>query len=276
MAASSRNRKKSSGFGWLLFWLAFLIVMTILFVSNREKIQASIAALTTIFNGAPAAVPAAKDPAAGPDGDQAASTETAAPARDGTVLTVTPPAASVETGPAAGTLPPAGITAPTGTMAPEGTAAPTGTTAPAGAAGGGKSVKRPVYLIRLDSDGALVASKVERTLPASDSPMQDALEAAIKGPSPDESKRKLLSLIPGRVRILSAQVQGDTAYVNFSEDFLFNTNGVEGYIGQLRQIVWTATEFSNVKKVQILIEGKRVDYLGEGLWIGSPISRNTL
>ncbi|MDR0448242.1 MAG: hypothetical protein LBH07_06195 [Treponema sp.] len=41
-------------------------------------------------------------------------------------------------------------------------------------------------------------------------------------------------------------------------------------------MVLTATEFNNVKDVQILIDGKRVDYLGEGIWIGSPVGRNML
>jgi spore germination protein GerM len=75
---------------------------------------------------------------------------------------------------------------------------------------------------------------------------------------------------------LGAAIQGNTAYINFSEDFLFNTYGIEGYAGQIRQVVWTATEFASVKDVQILVEGKRVDYLGEGIWIGSPLDRNSL
>lgn len=86
----------------------------------------------------------------------------------------------------------------------------------------------------------------------------------------------MVSLIPSGTRILSATVRGNTAYINFSEDFQYNTYGVEGYAAQLKQIVWTATEFPNVENVQILIEGRRVDYLGEGIWIGSPLNRDEL
>jgi spore germination protein GerM len=71
-------------------------------------------------------------------------------------------------------------------------------------------------------------------------------------------------------------VRGSTAYISFSEEFQYNTFGVEGYAAQLRQIVWTVTEFTNVSDVQILIEGRRVDYLGEGIWIGSPLDRDML
>jgi len=103
--------------------------------------------------------------------------------------------------------------------------------------------------------------------------MRDSLNVLLMGPSVEELNRGIINLIPQNTRILSAAIRGDTAYINFSEDFLFNTHGVEGYVAQLRQIVWTVTEFSNVSDVQILIEGRRLDYLGEGIWIGSPISR---
>jgi spore germination protein GerM len=106
--------------------------------------------------------------------------------------------------------------------------------------------------------------------------MLDVLRVLLQGPSPEEQQRDLISLIPQGTRVLSATIRGDTAYISFSEEFQFNTYGVEGYAAQLRQIVWTVTEFSTVKDVQILIEGRRVDYLGEGIWIGSPINRDTL
>ena len=61
-----------------------------------------------------------------------------------------------------------------------------------------------------------------------------------------------------------------------SEDFEFNTLGAEGYMGQLMQIVYTASNFSTVKSVQFLVEGEKKDYLGSGgQWIGSPLSKNS-
>ena len=139
-----------------------------------------------------------------------------------------------------------------------------------------KTVERSVYLMKVDTTGTILWASVKRELPASDSPLYDSLQALIRGPSPAEEKQGLISLIPKNVKIQNAVVRGNTAYISFSEDFLFNTFGMEGYTGQRRQIVLTATEFSNVKDVQILIDGKRVDYLGEGVWIGGPVSRNML
>jgi spore germination protein GerM len=106
--------------------------------------------------------------------------------------------------------------------------------------------------------------------------MLDSLNALLQGPTAEEQRRGMVSLIPSGARILSATVRGNTAYISFSEEFQYNTYGVEGYAAQLKQIVWTATEFPNVENVQILIEGRRVDYLGEGIWIGSPLSREEL
>jgi spore germination protein GerM len=113
-------------------------------------------------------------------------------------------------------------------------------------------------------------------MPATDTPLTDTIRLLLQGPSVDERNRGLITLIPPDARFLSAQVRGSTAYLSFSEEFQFNTYGVEGYIGQLRQIIWTVTEFPNITDVQILIEGRRIDYLGERIAIGSPLGRNSL
>jgi spore germination protein GerM len=256
VAVSGKNKKKKTGFGWLLFWLAFLIGVTLLFVVNREKVQSSLSLLKDLINK--------------PEGQSNTSLDAPAADTDETDTSLDSRESGAGQEPAAQTQ-----DAPLSpdTVSPSGTARPAG---PSAAAQPEKTVKRQVYLIRLDNDGGLVAAKVERDLPSGDSPMRDALEAVIKGPSADESKRNLLSLIPENVTILGATVRGSTAYIDFSEDFLFNTYGIEGYAGQIRQVVWTATEFSNVKDVQILVDGKRIDYLGEGIWIGSPLSRDSL
>jgi Spore germination protein len=134
---------------------------------------------------------------------------------------------------------------------------------------------RNIYFAQVDKDGQILQSKVTRKIPVSDSPMVDTLNIVLAGPSSSELNKGLLNFIPENTRIISATVRGSTAYINFSEDFLFNKFGVEGYVAQLRQIVWTVTEFSNVSDVQILVEGRRLDYLGEGIWIGSPINRQS-
>lgn len=133
-----------------------------------------------------------------------------------------------------------------------------------------------LYFVRIDGDGVMARREVKRTVPLTDSPLTDAIGSLLMGPGEDELRKELITLIPQGTKLLSAQVRGTTAYLNFSEPFMYNSYGIEGYAGQLKQVVWTATSFPTVQDVQILVEGERRDYLGgEGVYIGRPLSRNS-
>ncbi|MFO8064543.1 MAG: GerMN domain-containing protein [Spirochaetota bacterium] len=133
-----------------------------------------------------------------------------------------------------------------------------------------------IYYIRVTDDGSIYPEEVERTVSYRDSPMTQTLKVLLQGPTREELNAGLLNLIPEDTQLLSATVEDGVAYLNFNESFRFNPMGVEGFIAQLQQIIYSTTEFSSVDEVQILIEGQRVDYLGgEGIYIGEPIGRNT-
>jgi hypothetical protein len=134
---------------------------------------------------------------------------------------------------------------------------------------------RSMYFIQLDAEGTVLYSKVSRNLPSSDSPLTDVLQALLDGPSQEEQDQGLISLIPKETKLLSVIIRLETAYINFSEDFLYTPYGSEGYTAQLQQLIWTATEFPTIKDVQLLIEGRKLDYLGDITWIGSPIGRDS-
>jgi hypothetical protein len=244
------SRKKTGSGGWLLFWLAFIIGITLLFMLNLERIKTTLQETKVL--------------------DHLTGSRAGETAEEGEGAVDEPPA--VVEAPPERPAPTANDVRPDTGRPPAENAARAGGTSVSQV----KTVARSVYLMKVDSNGTILWTKVNRNLPASESPLQDALEALMKGPSADEEKQGLISLIPKNVKLLNITVRGSTAYISFSEDFLFNTFGVEGYVGQRRQIVLTATEFSNVKDVQILIDGKRVDYLGEGIWIGSPVDRSML
>ena len=137
--------------------------------------------------------------------------------------------------------------------------------------------ERTLWFVRVENDGVIARVMVKRKMAVSDTPLVDALNALMTGPNSDEKRKGYSSLIPAGTKLLSATVRGSTAYLSFNDQFQFNSYGIEGYATQLRQIVWTATEFGSVKDVQFLIEGRRVDYLGaEGIFIGSPLGRDSL
>jgi spore germination protein GerM len=133
---------------------------------------------------------------------------------------------------------------------------------------------RSIYFMQATSSGSdLTPIKVNRKLAVSDSPLLDSLNALLAGPTTAEKNRGLINCIPSGSKVIRVQVIEKTAYINFNEDFQYNTLGREGFTAQIKQIVWTATEFSTVDDVQILIEGNRVDFIGEGIMIGSPLRR---
>ncbi|SIQ83602.1 Sporulation and spore germination [Alkalispirochaeta americana] len=129
-----------------------------------------------------------------------------------------------------------------------------------------------VYFIRVTDDGRIRAEAVSRSGPATRSPLTKALETLISGPTAEDLDKGLLTLLPEGTRLLSARVEGGVAYLSFNEAFRFNSLGVEGHLAQLQQVVLTATTFSTVEAVQILIEGQQMDYLsGDGVYIGRPL-----
>ena len=131
--------------------------------------------------------------------------------------------------------------------------------------------------VEIDGDGVVTRKVVKRSVAKNDSPLTFAINELLKGPSSSISTEKnCMTLIPKGTKLLSAKVQNGVAYLNFNENFDINPYGVEGYVNQLMQIVYTATSFSTVNSVQFLIEGEKREYLGsEGQWIGSPLSRGS-
>ena len=136
------------------------------------------------------------------------------------------------------------------------------------------TIKAKICFVAIDSDGPVVRKEVSRNV-AKDSPMGDALKMLLSGPSPTEEKTGCRSLIPAGTQLIHATVKNGIATLDFSEEFQFNQFGAEGSLAQLMQVVYTATNFNTVKGVQILIEGQKRDYLTEGVWIGSPLNRNS-
>ncbi|MGI5172982.1 GerMN domain-containing protein [Treponema sp. OMZ 840] len=129
--------------------------------------------------------------------------------------------------------------------------------------------------IAISGDGFVERKEVNRAVPKTNTPLTAALNALLAGPGIPELEKGYISLIPEGTKLLSATVQNKTAFVNFSQEFAFNKYGAQGYLGQLMQVVYTATAFDTIDNVQFLIEGEKNEYLGgEGVWVGSPLARS--
>jgi spore germination protein GerM len=127
-----------------------------------------------------------------------------------------------------------------------------------------------IYLIQ-ESNKMLV--KVNRNFNAT-TPLTDSINALLAGPTPDEIMRGVESFVPEGSRLLKTPtIIGSTVRLDFNQEFRYNSRGREGCEAQIKQIVWTVTEFPNVQNVQFLIEGNIVDFLSEGVAIRNPIGR---
>ncbi|GAB6091342.1 hypothetical protein JCM12856_29360 [Spirochaeta dissipatitropha] len=134
----------------------------------------------------------------------------------------------------------------------------------------------PLYYILVNDAGNILPRKITRTMPATQTPLTANLQALIAGPTADELREGVLNLIPPGSQLLSASISNRVAYLNFNENFRFNSLGTEGIIAQLQQIVYTATEFGTIDRVQFLINGQQLEYLGgDGVYIGQPLGRNS-
>ncbi|SCL84248.1 MULTISPECIES: GerMN domain-containing protein [Tissierellales] len=88
-------------------------------------------------------------------------------------------------------------------------------------------------------------------------------------------KNKLRNIIPREVKLLSAEVIDDTAYVNFSKEILKDySEKEEAFV--IYSIVNSLTSISSIKKVQILIDGKMRNVLTKYYLIREPLSFSSL
>jgi spore germination protein GerM len=110
---------------------------------------------------------------------------------------------------------------------------------------------------------------VERTSAAADSPGR-ALGELLKGPTVAERERGLISALGARVRLQTFSVVNRTATVRL--------NGPVSRAGEIyasAQVVYTLTEFPQVTRVRLFVDGKRCClWLMSGEPVRTPLRRD--
>jgi Spore germination protein len=300
MAGSRRsNNRKSGSNAGTVFWLGAILIALFIFALNWGKIQETFKRtnfheIVKTQTGSDAPPPQQQQPeekpAAKPNADASSDSGSKAPqsaapkAQDPSAAKSSPQGGAESGAPATKSAPEAAkdeapkdaksVPAPAVKSAPAKPRQPSAPVTPSAPAVRNRAAS--LYFVRIDDDGVIARQEVKRQVPVSDSPLLDALGVLLKGPNGEELQRKLITLIPEGTKLISAQMRGSTAVLNFNEAFMYNHYGIEGYAGQLKQVVFTATAFPNVQDVQILIEGEKHDYLGgEGVYIGKPLSRSS-
>lgn len=266
---ANKRTRKSASLG-CLFWIAFILLVLVLFFFNRKNIS-MVLEKTGAMNLISGTASPDKDPVV-PDAPDIPTITTADDTKPEAEL-LTPekpePPKPAESQPVAPEKP--AVTETTANTAP----AEKPVTKPPRDKPPVRTRTAPLFFVTIDADGRVLRQEVKREVPRTDSPLSETLSALFAGTNSTERAKKLRTLIPEGTRLLSASVKDGVATINVSEEFQFNQYGIEGYLGQLAQVVFTATAFPTVSSVQILIEGQRREYLGaEGVWIGTPLSRD--
>jgi hypothetical protein len=121
-------------------------------------------------------------------------------------------------------------------------------------------------------DEKIIAAR--RPLTPGLSPLKQAMEALLAGPSEQEKNDGLTTMIPSGVKVLQVKADKAVAIIDLSrqlEEYGGGSTKVEGIVAQL---VYTATELPGIDKAWIWVEGQRSVVLGgEGLVLDRPLGR---
>ena len=113
---------------------------------------------------------------------------------------------------------------------------------------------------------------VEKSIKDTDNKYQAAVEALIAG----TEKKGLANVFPKKAKLLQVTVSGKVAKVDFSRElqknFVGGSTGEEMLVGS---VVNTLTEFPEIKKVQILVDGQEVETLSGHMDLSQPLPRMT-
>ena len=129
--------------------------------------------------------------------------------------------------------------------------------------------KVKIYVMRIVRDEPRLVP-ITRTIPADAEPHAAAVEKLLAtnrevGPSQ--------YLIPIGTKLLKLEIKNRVAYADFSREIKDNFNG--GSINEallLNSIVHTLTQWGDVDRVQILVDGRKIDTLGGHLEISEPVA----
>ncbi len=251
------SRNNNSGLG-LALWVAAALILFILFVVNQGKIIANLKAtgfFGRVFGKTPTFIENADVPYS------SAEKNDVDPLSSGSLSLITTPYSTPEQT----------ASEPIQPLSQELNTKDSETVSSVG----GPTMSIKLFFMAINSDGSVTRKEVSRQMKKTSSPLVDSINALIAGPSVEEEAAGCRTLVSNGTQLIGASVSNSVATLNFSTEFEFNQYGIEGTRGQLQQIVYTATAFPTVESVQFLIDGEKRDYLGsEGVWIGTPLSRD--
>ncbi len=134
-----------------------------------------------------------------------------------------------------------------------------------------KQKKVSVVLYFSDQNGDyLIAEK--REVPLVPGLARATVQELIKGPE----GKGLSGTIPEGTKLLDINIENGLCTVDLSKEFRDNHwGGSSGEILTVYSLVNTLTQFPTVEKVEILVEGQKIDTLAGHMDLSAPVSRNS-
>jgi spore germination protein GerM len=115
-----------------------------------------------------------------------------------------------------------------------------------------------VFLVRNTPTNFLLVPVI-RSCPTPATP-EKAMELLLAGPTAEESERQLIPSISAGTKLLGLTVTNGLAKANFSRELQANFVGGSQLEGHLVQaIVSTLIQFPEIERIEILMEGERVE-----------------
>ena len=125
-----------------------------------------------------------------------------------------------------------------------------------------------VYYPDVNATGLVAVTKTVKAQEA------DKYKAAVEALLAGTDDKNLTAVFPKKTKLRKVSVSGGVAKVDFDKNltsgFVGGSTGEEMLVGSL---VNTLTEFPEIKKVQILVEGKEIDSLSGHLDLSRPVER---
>jgi len=133
-----------------------------------------------------------------------------------------------------------------------------------------------IYFLALDSDDNGIYKKVEREYNTKEDKLTFAIKELLKGPNFVEKSMGAYSEIPKTTKLNKIKYEKNKVIIDLSTDFQYG-GGTDSIYSRMMQLIKTAVNNTNNKKIYLYLDGKQVNILGgEGIMVSQPLTETSI
>jgi len=133
------------------------------------------------------------------------------------------------------------------------------------------TVDKKIVLYRVPTDGTQYLLPETKSIKVAENDFALATLKALVETLPND--KTMQNIFPKGTKVLGVDVKNGIAVVNFSKEFAAKTEGEYATVMMVNAVVNTLTQYPEIKKVRILVEGRKIEVLGQ-MDLEEPLSRN--